>query len=137
MRIAIVYESWRGTTRAAAGGICAILEREGHHCTVEPVATADPGRIVEADLLCIGTWVQGLFLVGQRPTRGVMRFIDHLEKLDGRRAIAFCTYKLSHGGTLDRMGAALESRGASVIGHFAFRGARPSRDFAAFARDLR
>lgn len=136
MNIEIVYDSSTGTTAKAAGAMGKTLEELGHQCRVQSVTQADPAGVSEADLICIGTWVKGLFIIMQHPTEGSMDFIDRLGNLAGKRAVVFCTYKLAAGSTLPQMAKALERKGANVVGQFKYRGAEPNSSFASFASSL-
>ncbi len=136
MKIAIVNDSRTGTTAAAARAMAKLLEDHGHRCSVERVDEADPASVASADLVCVGSWTQGLFLVLQHPTAASMAFIDRLGDLHGKRAVVFCTYKIATGKTLDEMARALERKGARVVGRFRFRGPKVGLEFARFAGEL-
>lgn len=136
MNIAIVYDSRTGTTARAAEAMCKTFEELGHQCRAQPVVRADPDQVSAADLICIGSWVQGLFIILQHPTEKSMEFIDTLGDLSGKRAVVFCTYKLATGPTLPRMAGALEEKGAQVVGRFKYRGPDPDEAFTAFAAGL-
>lgn len=136
MNIAIVYDSSTGTTEQAAKAMGVLIEERGHRCSVEHVATADPAVVKDADLICVGGWVKGLFVIGQHPSEGVMRFIERLGSLDGKKVLAFCTYKLATGSTLPKMAKALAKNGANVVGQFKFRGAAPNGAFTQFVASL-
>jgi flavodoxin len=132
----IVYDSLTGTTAAAAEAMGKILEEQGHHCQIQSTSQADPASASEADLICIGSWVKGLFIIRQHPTEGTMWFIDQLENLEGKNAVIFCTYKLATGSTLRQMARALEGKGAKVVGQFKYRGPEPNSEFVSFAKSL-
>ena len=136
MKIAIVYDSSTGTTAKAAQKMSKTLEAYGHQCRVQSVAQADPANVSEADLICLGSWVKGLFIIRQHPTEGSMQFIEQLGNLEGRKAVVFCTYKLAAGSTLPKMAKALEGIGAQVVGQFKYRGPEPNSEFASFAASL-
>lgn len=136
MNIAIVYDSSTGTTAKGAETMGKEMEAHGHQCRVQSVAQADPADVSEADLICVGTWVKGLFIIRQHPTAGTMQFIEQLGDLSGKNAIVFCTYKLAIGSTLHQMAQALEEKGATVVGQFKYRGPEPNSKFASFARSL-
>ena len=136
MNIAIVYDSSTGTTAKAAGAMGKTMEEHGHRCRVQSVAQADPADVSEADLICVGSWVKGLFIIRQHPTEGTMQFIEQLGDLSGKNAIVFCTYKLATGSTLRQMAQALEEKGAAVVEQFKYRGPEPKNEFALFARSL-
>ena len=136
MNIAIVYDSSTGTTAKAAQRMGKTLEVHGHQCRVQSVAQADPADVSEADLICIGSWVKGLFIIRQHPTEGTMRFIEQLGNLEGKQTVVFCTYKLAVGSTLRQMAQALEEKGATVVEQFKYRGPEPKNEFVLFARSL-
>ncbi|MAD80685.1 MAG: flavodoxin domain-containing protein [Pirellulaceae bacterium] len=136
MKVAIVYDSRTGTTAKAAEAMGKALEEHGHHCQVQSVAEADPAEASEADLICVGSWTQGLFIVLQHPTKESMSFINRLGDLAGKKAVVFCTYKLATGKLLSRMANGLESRGANVVGQFKYRGMDPGSEFASFAASV-
>jgi flavodoxin len=136
MKIAVVYDSSTGTTAKAAEAMGKTLERNGHQVEVQSVASADPADVSEADLICIGAWVKGLFIIMQHPSPGAMQFIDRLGHLTDKKIAVFCTYKLATGSALSKMTEALESKGAHVVGQFKYRGPEPSGAFASFAMSL-
>jgi len=136
MKVAIVYDSSTGTTAKAAEAMGKMLEERGHSCQVQSVSQADPADVSEADLICIGSWVKGLFIIMQHPTERSMWFIERLGNLAGKKALVFCTYKLATGSTLPRMAKALEGNGASVVGQFKYRGPEPNNEFATFVNSL-
>jgi len=136
MDIAIVYDSSTGTTAKAAEAMGVTLEEHGHHCHVQSVAQADPADVSEADLICVGTWVKGLFIIMQHPTEGSMHFIERLGNLAGKKVVVFCTYKLAAGSTLPQMAKAMEGKGAEVIGQFKYRGSEPNSEFNSFVTSL-
>lgn len=136
MNITIVYDSSTGTTAKAAEAMGKTMEAHGHQCRVQSIALTDPTDVSEADLICVGSWVKGLFIIRQHPTEGTMQFIEQLGDLSGKNAIVFCTYKLAIGSTLRQMATALEGKGAKVVGEFKYRGPEPSNKFASFAASL-
>lgn len=136
MNIAIVYDSSTGTTAKAAEAMGKAMEAQGHSCHVQSVAAADPAEVSEADLICVGSWVSGLFIIRQHPTQATMQFIERLGDLTGKKAVVFCTYKLAVGSTLRQMAQALEGQGATVVEQLKYRGPEPGARFAAFAGSL-
>jgi flavodoxin len=137
MKIVIVYDSQTGTTKRAAEEMGRILQRAGHSCTVQSISGANPATMLVYDLVMVGSWIKGWFIVRQRPTAGILNFISSIETLTGRDAVVFCTYKLAVGSSLRRMSEALEVCGARVIAQFKFRGPEPDEAFEAFARTLK
>lgn len=132
MKAAILVESLTGNTWKAGELIAANLQQEGWSITgMSPVKSPDHQSIQEADTVIVGTWVHGLFVVGQAPWA-----VDRLRALPamtGKKAVAYCTFALNPGKSLDVMTNALLSRGAEVVGGLALhRGklAEHSEEFA-------
>ncbi len=136
MNVAIVYDSRTGTTATAAREMARVLKNSGHECSVSPVAQANPDEVSNADLICVGSWTKGLFIVLQHPTKASMEFIDKLGNLRGKKAVVFCTYKLATGSLLQKMSNAIEARGADVVGQFKYRGPFPSSAFEELVASL-
>ena len=136
MNIAIIYESSTGTTAKAAEAMGQALTALGHQCRVQSVSRANPGEVAQADLICIGGWVKGMFIVGQHPSEGSLRFIDRLGDLAGKQAVVFCTYKIAPGSTLRQLAQAMQQHGAVVMGQFHYRGPVPDAKFSQFATAL-
>ncbi|MCB9450257.1 MAG: flavodoxin domain-containing protein [Anaerolineaceae bacterium] len=136
MNTIIVYDSKTGTTAAASEAMRKAFEGHGHQCRVQSIAQASPADISQADLVCVGTWVKGLFVILQHPTDGTMQFIEQLDNLKGKKVIVFCTYKLAAGSTLRQMAEAVERKGATVVGRFKFRGSAPDSAFDAFVKKM-
>ena len=135
MRIAIVYDSRTGTTKAAAEEMAQLAVAAGHVSAIVAVQAASPSDISAGDAVCIGSWTEGLFFIRQHATKATMEFIDSLS-LDGTPAAVFCTYKTSPGKMLDKMASALEARGAQVTGRFRSRGPNAADGFAGWLGSL-
>ncbi|MBA3605606.1 MAG: hypothetical protein H0W46_06480 [Acidimicrobiia bacterium] len=67
--------------------------------------------------MLVGTWVHGLFVVGQTPW--ALAAISNLPAMRGKRAAVFCTFALNPGNSLDKLTGAVEATGAHVIGGLA------------------
>lgn len=67
MKAAILFQSLSGNTRRAGELIAANLQQEGWGITtVAPMKQLEMSAS-SADMVIIGTWVHGLFVVGQAP----------------------------------------------------------------------
>jgi flavodoxin len=136
MRIAIVFDSATGRTRAAAEEMAQAVRAAGHDCTLGSVQDSDPAEVSAADAICVGSWAHGLFVVLQHATKATMDFIGRLDRLDGKPAAVFCTYKLAVGRMLPKMATKLEGRGANVTGMFKSRGPFAAEGFGDWVRNL-
>ena len=128
MRVAIVYDSKTGKTKAAAEQMGEAARAVGHECSVE--------SIHDADAVCVGSWTKGLFVILQSPTAATMSFIERLGPLDGKPAAVFATYDLAMGKTLKKMATALEARGAKVTGELKSKGPHAAKGFDDWLRTL-
>ena len=136
MKVAIVYDSSTGKTKAAAEQMGEAARAAGHECSVESIHDADPAQVTKADAICVGSWCKGLFVILQRPTEETMGFIERLGPLDGKPAAVFTTYALAVGKTLPKMAAALGARGARVTGQLKSKGPRVAEGFDSWLQTL-
>jgi len=119
MKAAIVYESLTGNTEKAANLIAAGLRHAGHHASVQPITRIDYQALADADMVIVGSWTDGLILLGQKPGRaGRLKQFPHLA---GKRCVVFCTYAIDVGRTLEKLSKIMEDRGANVIGGMAIK----------------
>jgi hypothetical protein len=118
MKAAILIESLTGNTWKAGELIASRLQEENWSISgFSSVKTPDFAGIQAADVVIIGTWVHGLFVVGQAPWA-----VDRLRSLPamaGKQAAVFCTFALNPGKSLDVMTNAISARGADVVGGLA------------------
>lgn len=123
MKAAILVESLTGNTWKAGEKIGTLLQQEGWSITgLDRVRQPDHAALQEADMVIVGTWVHGLFVVGQAPW-GVGG-ITHLPMIRGKKAAVFATFALNPGKTLDKLTGAVLSRGADVVGGLALNRAK-------------
>ena len=135
MKAAILFESLTGNTRKASELIAANLQQVGWSVMgVSPVRQPEMAALQDADMVVVGTWVHGLFVVGQSPW-GVGS-INGLPFLRGKKAATFCTYALNPGRTLDRLESALRVVGCDVVGGVALHRAKLAQHAEEFAARL-
>lgn len=95
-----------------------LLQQERWTITgLSKVREPDLQSVQDADLILVGTWVHGAFVIGQAPW--AERTISNLPTMRGKRAAAFCTFALNPGKSLDRLNRAVGDTGAYVIGGLA------------------
>jgi flavodoxin len=118
MKAALLVESLTGHTWRAGELIADGLQQEGWTITgLSKVRQPDLASVQAADLVLVGTWVHGLFVVGQAPWAA--NSIANLPTMKGKRAAAFCTFALNPGKSLDKLTDAVGDTGANVIGGLA------------------
>ncbi|MEY2553436.1 MAG: hypothetical protein QOC57_1296 [Ilumatobacteraceae bacterium] len=135
MNAAILVESLTGHTWKAGEMIADQLQQVGWGITsLAPVRRPDYAALQAADLVLIGTWVHGLFVVGQTPW--ALGEIAKLPVMNGKQAAAFCTYALNPGKSLEKMTSVLGSLGADVLGGVALHRAKLAQHTEEFAARL-
>jgi flavorubredoxin len=113
MRAVVIYESLTGNTARAARYIADELATRGVEVAVYPVTDIGLKDLAEADVVFVGTWVDGLILFGHRPGRAGR--IRAMPVIDGKPVAAFMTYAVHAGKALDRFARVLSERGATVV----------------------
>lgn len=135
MKAAILVESLTGNTWKAGERIGSLLQQEGWTITgLNRVREPDHAAIQEADMVLVGTWVHGLFVVGQAPWG--IGAINHLPIMRGKKSAVFCTYALNPAKTLDKLTTAVMGRGADVLGGVAIHRAKLDEHSDAFVDRL-
>jgi hypothetical protein len=119
MKAIVIYESLTGKTRHAAQVIGSELTLRGVQTTVCNVTRVDLDALSAADVVLVGSWVDGVFVVGQKPGRASR--LRGLPAMGGKKAVVFCTFAINPGKTIDKMTAIVEARGAEVVGGMAIR----------------
>jgi hypothetical protein len=85
-------------------------------------------------MVLVGTWVHGLFVVGQAPWAAST--ISNLPAMRGMRAAAFCTFALNPGSSLDKLTRAVQATGADVVGGLALSRSKLDEHSEIFAERL-
>jgi menaquinone-dependent protoporphyrinogen IX oxidase len=135
MKAVVLYESMTGNTRRAAELIGGALAAAGDEVAVRSVTNFDFHELAVADVVFVGTWVDGLVMFGQRPGRaGRLR---KLPVLDRKPVAVFCTYAINAGKALDKTVAILESKGALIPGRRQFRRDRLEEGIVEFVDEVR
>jgi hypothetical protein len=127
----VIFESLTGNTAKAGRAIAAVLTAEGLPTQAFPINRIDYQALSDADLVIVGSWVDGLVLVGQRPGR--LGRIKGMPALSGKRAIVYLTYAIDPGHALQKMSDAVAARGAEVLGGQLIRRDKLERGIADFA----
>lgn len=130
MRAVVIYESLTGNTKKTAHLIGQGLQGEGWDVSVCPVTAVDLAALHEADVVVVGSWTDGIFVVGQRPGR--LGRLRALPAMAGKKAVVFVTYALHAGKVLEKMTAEVEALGAEVLGGITIR----RDDLAGGAQDV-
>jgi hypothetical protein len=119
-RVLVCYESRGGRTARAAEALAAVLADHGHAVRCLPIGRVGPLELASADLVLIGTWVEGLVVAKVGPAKAMANWLAGLPRLGGKSVGIFATFSVAPKGTLPAMRRALEAKGAVVIAQAAF-----------------
>jgi flavodoxin len=135
MKAAILVESLTGNTWKAGEMIAGQLQQAGWTITaLTRVRQPDYAALQAADVVLVGTWIHGLFVVGQSPW--ALGELAKLPAMKGKMAAAFCTYALNPGTSLHKMTNVLDTLGAEVLGGLALHRAKLPQHTEEFAARL-
>jgi flavodoxin len=109
LRAAVVYRSRSGRTRQYAEAIGAHLRSRGVETSVSSIGDCDMAALADVDLLLLGAWTNGLFVVMQHPDRPWVDFAHDLPPIRARVGL-FTTYQLATGSMFSRMRDGLRGR---------------------------
>lgn len=103
MKAAVVYRSSKGKTRRYAEAIAAHLRSLGAEVSVASVGEADLNEVAACDVVLLGCWTNGYFVIRQHPDQPWIDFVRDLPRTERPRVGLFTTYLLATGGMFDRM----------------------------------
>jgi hypothetical protein len=133
MRAVVLYESRTGNTAMAAQLIAGEIESRGGTVAVYPITAIGLKDLAEADVVFVGTWVDGVIIAGHRP--GGAGKLRGMPVIDGKRVAAFMTYAVHAGKALDRFARVLEERGGTVVARALLRRGQLDRGIAELVDD--
>ena len=114
-RVLVAYESETGNTKRAGTSLAGIMGAAGAEVRAMHLRDCGTEALAWADLIIVGTWVEGFVVAGVKPAKGARAFLDRLPHLGGKRVVLYCTYAVSPGRALSMMRSAFEGRGAVVM----------------------
>ena len=103
MKAFVTYLSKTGITRKYSSEIDAILRTNQVESHMQNIHDADPAIAVEADLVLLGAWCHGLFILLQHPDKPWVEFARQLPDLSEKKVALFTTYKLATGSMFRKM----------------------------------
>ena len=113
MKYLVIFYSESGNTEQVARAIAGALGVEARR-----IDTIKPEDLVSYDLICIGTPVQGA-----RPAKSVLKFIEAMPHLPGKRVAIFCTMHLFGSKKVVKSARLLfEEKGLVFLGGFCCKG---------------
>jgi len=119
-RVLVCYCSEGGTTKGVAEEIVDQLNLKGAHAQARSIDDVGVSELAQADVVMVGTWVEGLVVAKVRPARAMRQWLAALPNLGGRRVGVFCTYKVNPRGALGEMSDIIRTKGGVVVATDAF-----------------
>ena len=113
MNIVVIHQSRSGNTKKAAELIGGAIASSENKVTVRSTENLDFKELADADLIFVGTWVDGLILFGHRP--GDIGKLNLIPTLWGNTVVAFMTHAVNPGKAASKFSSFLEAKGAKVI----------------------
>ena len=113
VNVVVIHQSRTGNTRRAAELIGGAVAATGATVAVRSVGNLDYAELALADLVFVGTWVDGLVLFGHRP--GDAGKVSQIPPLWDKKVVAFMTHALNPGNAADKLAGLLSGNGAEVV----------------------
>jgi len=135
MNVLVLYQSRKGHTQAVAQAIAEMAEQQDHTVTLKSVIETSQEDVASADMLFIGTWVQGFILFGVKPAEATL-WVPALPSLGNKPTAIFCTYAFHPHKSLQKLASLLEEKGASIIGQQAFHRNQPPEEAKPFVQSM-
>src|SRR3972149_4484997 len=92
MNVLVTYESRGGGAKQAAGAGAEAARATGATVVVSPVSDATSERVEEADVLFVGSWVEGFIVMGVGPSKAALDWLATPPPPGGEPAAVVCTY---------------------------------------------
>jgi hypothetical protein len=77
-------------------------------------------ELAAADLLVLGSWVEGFVVAGVRPAKAMRTWLADAPRLGGKPVGIFATFGVAPKGALGDMRLAVEAKGGVVVAETAF-----------------
>jgi glutamate synthase (NADPH/NADH) small chain len=119
-RVLVCYSSAGGKTARAAQDIADGYAVRGIVAQVLPIVKVGARELASADMVVVGSWVEGFVVAGVGPAKSMCAWLKQLPRLGGKSVAIYCTYGVSPKNALGSMRRALEEKGAVVVAQAAF-----------------
>ena len=136
MEVLVAYESRGGRTRRAAEALAAAVRARGSTATLKTLSETTAADIDRADVIAIGSWVEGFIVAKVGPAKAALDSVGRLPSMGGKPAAVFCTYAVNPRSTLASLRRSLEAKGAKVVAENASHRSHPDRGASELAERL-
>jgi flavodoxin len=119
MNTCVVYFSRTGNTKRLAQVIA-----DATKAPIYDLKSTQPSTIQNCELVILGTPVEGA-----SPAKETLSFIEAMSKVEGKKAILFCTYRLfGNSRTMNAMEKALSAKGYETLLKVSKKGMNPEKE---------
>ena len=118
MNTCVVYFSRTGNTKRLAQAIADMAK-----ASIHDIASTQPSTLENCDLLVLGTPVEGF-----RPAKETLAFVEALPKVEGKKAILFCTNSIWKGSTFKILEKELSAKGYETVLSVSKKGMKPDKE---------
>jgi len=119
-RVLVGYASVGGRTARAAQAIASGFSAQGDQVHMLPMIKIGASELAAADLLVLGSWVEGFVVAGVRPAKAMRAWLANAPRLGGKPVGIFATFRVAPKGALHDMRLAVEAKGGVVVSEAAF-----------------
>ncbi|MFO7655908.1 MAG: flavodoxin domain-containing protein [Bacteroidales bacterium] len=110
MKALVIYYSKKGTTRQFAYEIDKYLKNSNLDSKIMSIYDVHPDDIKQADIVLIGCWTHGLFVILQHPDKTWKKYARQFPELKGKKVGFFTTYLLATGSMFSQMQSVLKNK---------------------------
>ncbi len=134
--VLVAYESRSGQTERRARALADRLTRGGVAVTLRRLASVGLAEIAAADLVVVGTWVEGFVVAGVQPARATRVWLEGLPSLGARKFATFCSFAVAPKTAPAQLRRSLEGNGATVVAEACFGRGADADALAGFAEQI-
>lgn len=103
MKATILYQSKKGRTAGWARAMAMYLWSKGVNVSYGPISDFKEEQLRDSDLLLLGSWTTGWFVVNQNPSKVWIEASKKLPATLPPHLVLFATYKVRTGAIFKRM----------------------------------
>jgi len=110
----IIYHSRTGTTKKFGFAIRDFLLASEIEAKAIPIQNFVPQDLNNIEIILLGCWTSGLFVLMQHPEKEWVEFAQKLPDLTGKKIGLFTTYKLLTGSMFANMSKHLKTKSSNI-----------------------
>ncbi len=115
MKGLIIYNSKKGHTKKYGEEIGKYLSGKNWDTKVISIDKFDEKDIRDADIVFLGSWTNGMFLMFQHPDKKWVKFVNKLPEIKDKKVGLFTTYTIATGSMFRSMEKRLKDKITEVM----------------------